>query len=168
MIRRPPRSTLSSSSAASDVYKRQSLHEFSRSGHKNRSHRLVHSHVEAKLEGGSWTQVAAFRPIARVVWRRNLPTHFRRAGAPPPRAWACRSPDRLRCLNGVAGRFVARSVQETPSISLQHDFVRVDVSDFCVQISRTRAEMINGPRRSRIGPKSVSYTHLTLPTKRIV
>jgi hypothetical protein len=45
------------------------------------------------------------------------------------------------------------SVQETPSISLQHDFVRVDASDVCVQISRTRAEMINGPRRSRIGPK---------------
>ena len=38
-------------------------------------------------------------------------------------------------------------------MSLQHDFVRVDASDFCVQISRTRAEMINGPRRSRIGPK---------------
>ena len=46
-------------------------------------------------------------------------------------------------------------VQETPSISLQHDFVRVDASNVCVQISRTRAE-------------TVSYTHLTLPTKRIV
>ena len=46
-----------------------------------------------------------------------------------------------------------RGVQETPSISLQHDFVRVDASDLCVQILRTRAEMINGPRRSRIGPK---------------
>ena len=45
---------------------------------------------------------------------------------------------------------VDASVQETPSISLQHDFVRVDVSEFCVQISRTRAEMINGPRSSRI------------------
>jgi hypothetical protein len=45
------------------------------------------------------------------------------------------------------------SVQETPSTSLQYDFVRVDASEFCVQISRTRAEMINGPRRSRIGPK---------------
>ena len=42
------------------------------------------------------------------------------------------------------------SVQETPSTSLQHDFVRVDANDVCVQISRTRAEMINGPRRSRI------------------
>ena len=48
---------------------------------------------------------------------------------------------------------VAVSVQETPSTSLQHDFVRVDTSDFCVQISRSRAEMINGPRRSRIGLK---------------
>ena len=28
-------------------------------------------------------------------------------------------------------------------MSLQHDFVRVDASGFCVQISRTRAEMIN-------------------------
>eukprot|EP00658_Telonema_sp_P-2_P053751 TRINITY_DN4240_c0_g1_i3.p1 TRINITY_DN4240_c0_g1~~TRINITY_DN4240_c0_g1_i3.p1 ORF type:complete len:140 (+),score=12.63 TRINITY_DN4240_c0_g1_i3:135-554(+) len=31
MIRRPPRSTLSSSSAASDVYKRQTLHKFGQS-----------------------------------------------------------------------------------------------------------------------------------------
>jgi hypothetical protein len=40
-----------------------------------------------------------------------------------------------------------------PFNSLQYDFVRVDANDFCVQISRTRAEMINGLRRSRIGPK---------------
>ena len=58
--------------------------------------------------------------------------------------------DRAR---GITPCMVAASVQETPSVSLQHDFVRVDASDVCVKISRTRAEMINSPRRSRIGPK---------------
>ena len=49
-------------------------------------------------------------------------------------------------------------VQETPSTSLQHDFVRVDASDVCVSISRTRAEMIHwsqgrSQNQAGIGPR---------------
>ena len=50
----------------------------------------------------------------------------------------------------TAASLVGLGVEETPSMSLQRDVVRVDASDLCVSISRTRAEMINGPRRSRI------------------
>ena len=46
--------------------------------------------------------VDAFSGSARVYWRRTLTTHYRRVGQPPLAAWACRSPERLRCLNGVA------------------------------------------------------------------
>ena len=61
----------------------------------------------------------------------------------------------------------ADSVQEPPSTSLQHDFVRVDASDLCVQISRTRAEMINGPRRSRIdwNPTEIEASKVGKPRK---
>eukprot|EP00658_Telonema_sp_P-2_P001124 TRINITY_DN10428_c0_g1_i10.p1 TRINITY_DN10428_c0_g1~~TRINITY_DN10428_c0_g1_i10.p1 ORF type:complete len:119 (+),score=5.10 TRINITY_DN10428_c0_g1_i10:89-445(+) len=47
MIRRPPRSTLSSSSAASDVYKRQINAEYGDSRHRHVQHAPVTDHQEA-------------------------------------------------------------------------------------------------------------------------
>eukprot|EP00656_Telonema_subtile_P026189 TRINITY_DN2816_c0_g2_i5.p1 TRINITY_DN2816_c0_g2~~TRINITY_DN2816_c0_g2_i5.p1 ORF type:complete len:101 (-),score=2.31 TRINITY_DN2816_c0_g2_i5:120-422(-) len=100
MIRRPPRSTLSSSSAASDVYKRQNLNTF-----KN-----------------------AFPQCPRTL---GHPTGMsQHAGHVPA---------------------VATKVLALP---------RVLVPDF-VRLHRTVTRFSHSLR-------SVSYTHLTLPTKRIV
>src|SRR5674536_399455 len=107
MMRRQPRSTLSSSSAASDVYKRQ-LQLYDQVGHRAVQHRDAH---------GDAVQLAL-----------ELGEHQRRGP-------------------GCAGRG-------------RNDIGRAGSRPAQVLVRKVEDDLV-------IGVGAVSYTHLTLPTKRI-
>ena len=71
MIRRPPRSTLSSSSAASDVYKRQNLHGIIENGEIIRGLDVLAYSYE--LVGLGWVyyplKIKFLSPLFRLVYR---------------------------------------------------------------------------------------------------
>ena len=112
--------------------------------------------IDATRSAASGPDAASASGAGLRLWGRSRFFLGALAGPRPP-SWRAKSASRSSPSTNVAtsgrGALAMACVHETPSTSLQHDFVRVDASDFCVQISRTRAEMINGPRRSRIGPK---------------
>src|SRR5674536_235796 len=137
MIRRPPRSTLSSSSAASDVYKRQAC--------------------PSPRWGASW------------VWRsRRLPDS--RPGAMSPRWQHWRALPEVWALSST-------STSRPQPLGCER---RHDKPSLTVQPSRPLGGTLRrreNERRGcpptpdvehRNGAGPVSYTHLTLPTKRIV
>src|SRR5674536_110646 len=124
MIRRPPRSTLSSSSAASDVYKRQ----------------------------GAGPHRAADRG-AGGVHRGGAPAAGRAAADP-----AGPGPDRA---HGSVRRHLRPAAQRLLRAAL-------DAVDAAVPGVAARPPGRGSDPDPAGGPGAVSYTHLTLPTKRIV
>ena len=75
MIRRPPRSTQSRSSAASDVYKRQGLYNTNYEGKAQaaiealRTDDFVYLHIEASDEAVSYTHLRAHETVLDLVCR---------------------------------------------------------------------------------------------------
>eukprot|EP00658_Telonema_sp_P-2_P032770 TRINITY_DN24182_c0_g1_i3.p1 TRINITY_DN24182_c0_g1~~TRINITY_DN24182_c0_g1_i3.p1 ORF type:complete len:123 (+),score=23.99 TRINITY_DN24182_c0_g1_i3:111-479(+) len=122
MIRRPPRSTLSSSSAASDVYKRQA-------------------------EGGcpETTQIQLAWVLLQVVVGRL---------------------DRLRMLIEADGH--SQSILSVVSSQLiEVHVLQWAASRFALSADPTTGR-VSSPQCTEGYLVPVSYTHLTLPTKRIV
>ena len=157
MIRRPPRSTLSSSSAASDVYKRQAP-TVPGLGEINGSCRLL------QRETGDSSVIGPFK-VPHVGWNG---------------------------LHRVRGSWILEGVAEGQQVYFTHSFA-APITDECVGSTRYGMDFASVVQRdhlvgvqfhpeksgevglrvlknflNRIRPSSVSYTHLTLPTKRIV
>eukprot|EP00658_Telonema_sp_P-2_P067200 TRINITY_DN56133_c0_g1_i1.p1 TRINITY_DN56133_c0_g1~~TRINITY_DN56133_c0_g1_i1.p1 ORF type:complete len:100 (-),score=24.51 TRINITY_DN56133_c0_g1_i1:141-440(-) len=88
MIRRPPRSTLSSSSAASDVYKRQPLHCAAQSGDVDMARALLDAGAEIDK-----TNEAGVTPlyVAEVNGHDDVRTLLQSRGARLPcwLSWCC-------------------------------------------------------------------------------
>ena len=66
MIRRPPRSTLDRSSAASDVYKRQVLDIFSRAAHAPKMNLFVNAALLGFIPKSVKKGLMALAPVRRV------------------------------------------------------------------------------------------------------
>ena len=86
---------------------------------------LCHCIAELSAPSRAWVLLGH---VGAAYYRKR--GHGRGRVGPADRAAFSRS-----CSSALRGGFVETSVQETPSISLQNDFVRVDASKFCVQIS---------------------------------
>ena len=128
MIRRPPISTLSSSSAASDVYKRQGKYQ------------PIY---------GTWKIVNEDQPVplgkykAAVQFTPNDTVHYTTQTAEADgRTRIVLDVDKTNAMTGDTISILVRPSGE----NLQYQFYAIDSN----------------------GKKAVSYTHLTLPTKRIV
>ena len=165
MIRRPPRSTLSSSSAASDVYKRQREHGRS-SNHRPTTSRAptrsrdppTPTHASVSSNSSECTDHPG-RALA-IVRISSSCAHLEMSGRPasvgsPPTA------------AGVVHRVrVVPGNQHPRTVFAQRRHKVVIVTTPKDLDSSTKSA---GERGMGVGDfASVSYTHLTLPTKRIV
>src|SRR5450756_193916 len=135
MIRRPPRSTQSRSSAASDVYKRQ-VHHLTEA-YRSRPRPSSTPGAKASTNGSYYLDQKNF--FATLQFSRLAPACRHVAGATlsarPVRLGPAGSTDE------VSGGL--RVVEE----AAEHDHERGNEAD----------------ERARIGAEAVSYTHLTLP-----
>ena len=169
MIRRPPRSTLSSSSAASDVYKRQKLGTPSGLygapsrpyGTPSRPYGAPRRRGCARGRGEEAVQLVTRLLCPEVgIWKKNHYGHIR------PISHICNRPrwgesDQLR-----AGGADSRETPTVESVRLPGASGESTSSNIvCGRLCRCPCAA--GGRGHR-GRRPVSYTHLTLPTKRIV
>ena len=155
MIRRPPRSTLSSSSAASDVYKRQ--------GTDHAGGARVDVKVDSRMSH-------ACLPDAVLAIRRAADRGRRPDMAAMTSASGISSPSLIRRHVSGSGTPTGRRrlADFEPAWSAAPGHT---VSARCANTASLRrggfgASWTRRARSSAPGP--VSYTHLTLPTKRIV
>ena len=93
MIRRPPRSTLDRSSAASDVYKRQGIHDvLAKSKGSSNPHNVVKATIDALLQMRdpatvapvSYTHLRAHETVLDLVCRLLLEKKKNTTTPPPP------------------------------------------------------------------------------------
>src|SRR5674536_328417 len=129
MIRRPPRSTLSSSSAASDVYKRQPMEPFDYPDNDPGPQTLL-------------TSLTPDQNIDRLHWQMS------------------RFQGYVGIVSYMGARFTASEQSLAPVLreTAKRGLIYVDDG----ASPRSVASQFAGSHNS------VSYTHLTLPTKRIV
>ena len=168
MIRRPPRSTLSSSSAASDVYKRQILlgglyvyRFFCSTDERNcwldrRVRKYLLDRIWWKASCTPWLwKTAATTAVGQRTPAAESPQHFLGRGA----VWTMLHKP-VRVLSVLPGTTELEKAT-TIALMVQHGWrkvrgglwIKVDLPCLPPPIAKSY---------------TVSYTHLTLPTKRIV
>ena len=198
MIRRPPRSTLSSSSAASDVYKRQ-LHKACVLGH----YRIVHPHTAPPESTPPGSTPSSMPPPEEFETEEvNDSDNKREANG----GLCTHCGKYVHSDGGFACAFMGNAGISCPAThihvfcveehykTVHHDVPYIMMATFSPSDGLRRDEMslpassVPPPRaptdarrgipqgdsvtpiawKSILSKKPVSYTHLTLPTKRIV